>query len=203
MKAEDQPRFKNSDDCYFKSIMEESNCWYIVHLVERNDTDQDDIDEENEEILNHITSYLAQTIEIGGYGAVATADEDSLEGYYLVEFLGLPYTDQETGALKCDCNWLNPVPRARMWYTKSNLETKVNLVNVVATQLELMPISPSNMISNRGLRRDAEAKNAMNISVGTHNSILDEIKRRERLEYDPSRVYTGEMAESESDSDEE
>ena len=105
--------------------------------------------------------------------------------------------------MKCDCNWLNPVPRARMWYTKSNLETKVDLVNVVATQLELMPISPSNMISNRGLRRDAEAKNAMNISLGTHNFILDEIQRRERLEYDPSRIYTGEMAESDSDSDEE
>ena len=59
------------------------------------------------------------------------------------------------------------------------------------------------MISNRGLRRDAEAKNAMNISLDTHNSILDKIQRREKLEYDPSRVYTGEMVESESDSDEE
>ena len=61
-------------------------------------------------------------------------------------------------------------------------------------------VSQSNMIP-AGARRLLDGKIAEKISETSHNFILDEILRRERLEYDPSRVYTGDLAEPDSDSD--
>ena len=53
--------------------------------------------------------------------------------------------------------------------------------------------------------RKPQKKHALKISDDSHNSILDEIIRRERLEYDPSRVLVGneddDEYESDSDSD--
>ena len=43
----------------------------------------------------------------------------------------------------------------------------------------------------------------MRISDESIGFILDEIRRRERLEYDPSRVFVGAGDESESEEDEE
>ena len=51
-----------------------------------------------------------------------------------------------------------------------------------------------------GMRKEAEDNNAMKINRDCHNQILDEIVNRERLEYDPTRVYTDQKEEDE-DSD--
>ena len=48
----------------------------------------------------------------------------------------------------------------------------------------------------RIVRKAATEANAMRISEDSHNFILDEIVRRERLEYDPrSRVLVGDEEE--------
>ena len=44
-------------------------------------------------------------------------------------------------------------------------------------------------------------KKAMRIVDESHEFILDEISRRERLEHDPSRVFVAADEESESDED--
>ena len=46
-------------------------------------------------------------------------------------------------------------------------------------------------------------KNAMRISDESHEFTLDEIRRRERLECDPSRVFVAADEDSESDEDDE
>ena len=126
---------------------------------------------------------------VGEICAVATDDEEAADGYYIVQFTGLRYTDQAPGgSLKCEASWLNPVPGARKWFTKSVEDTTVNLVNVVSTGVVMLPISQSNMPPSRE-RKEAEKKKALKISEQFHNFILDEITRRERLEYDPSRVF--------------
>ena len=49
--------------------------------------------------------------------------------------------------------------------------------------------------------RKLQKKHALKISYDSYNSILDEIIRRERLEYDPSRVLLGDEYEDKYDSD--
>ena len=62
-------------------------------------------------------------------------------------------------------------------------------------------MSPTNMMGNRAVRQEAAEKDAMKISEESHEFILDEVMRRERLEHDPSRVFVA--AEEDSDDDED
>ena len=103
--AEDQKLFKNPVGCYFKSVLEDHNSWYIVELVEKSSIYKQDIDEERGVVLTHVTTYIAQRVQIGSVGAFAFQAKDKNEnedGYYLVEFTGLPNTDQKNNALRCD-----------------------------------------------------------------------------------------------------
>ena len=56
-------------------------------------------------MIHHLTSAVSDSVDIGKIGAIATEGEDTYDGYYLVEFAGCPYTEQETdGSLKCKGN---------------------------------------------------------------------------------------------------
>ena len=92
--------------------------------------------------------------------------------------------------MKCEGKWLNTVPNAPKWYSRSQAQEEVALLNLVSTEVELIPISPSNL-PPASIRRQAREANAERISDESHNFILDEILRRERLEYDPMRVVEG------------
>ena len=78
----------------------------------------------------------------------------------------------------------------------------VDLLNVVSTGVDMFPISQSNMPPSKR-QKEAKANGALKISEESHNFILDEIFRRDRLEYDPTRVFFGEEDESESESESE
>ena len=119
--AKDQERFKDSEDCYFKSISENENKWPIVDLAEKSNTDEEDIDEIREVTLTHMATSLASSVEVGNIGAFGFEKDDqetTEEDYYLVEFIGKPYLEQQTGTWLVECYWLISVPRARYWYTK-------------------------------------------------------------------------------------
>ena len=73
------------------------------------------------------------------------------------------------------------------------------MTNVVDAAVLMNPVSPSNMVP-AGPRRNLDGLIAVKISEESHNFILDEVQRRERLEYDPSRVYT-EDGNNDSDSE--
>ena len=132
-----------------------------------------------------MTSAVANSVVIGEFCAVATYAQDAPDGYYLVEFTGLPCTDQVDGLLECNANWLSPFKRARHWYTKQpGLDTVIDMITVVSTSVVMLPLSASNMPPNQ-----RTAIGAMKITEDAHHFIGDEILLRDRLEYDPSRVF--------------
>ena len=193
IQAENQERFADPQDCYFKPLLEDYNQWHFVELKVKDDTDEEEVEEEREIILRHVTTSLAASVEIYNIGAFAfqkdkTSEKETEEEYYLVEFISMPYTKQDESTLNVDCYWLNSVPGARFWYTKSKNPVTVDMAYVVATDVEMKPISPTNMIKNRSIRREAAQKNALRITDESHDFIVHEIDLRERLEYDPSRV---------------
>jgi len=167
------------------------------------------VDEEREVVLRHMTTSVARSIKIGNVGACAfdqgKGERGGEEECHLVEFASLPFTDQggDKCAWKVNCLWLNSVPGARCWCTKSTNETTLSVVYLVATDLQMHPISPTNMVRNLQVRKDAERLGALRLSNDSHDFILDEIERRERLECDPSRVFVGDEdscgSEEESD----
>ena len=155
---------------FFKPVLGNSNYWYLVDIIlSVNSEDQEDIYEANHEVLHHLTSAVADSVDIGDIGDIAIAVEDTDDGYYLVKFTGCPYTEQETyGSLKCKGNWLYQVPGARKWFTNSTTETNINMVNLVAISVLMDPISPSNRIP-RNSRKEATKKHTLKISDDSHN----------------------------------
>ena len=202
----------NPDGCHFRSLFGDENKWHFVELQERAASDPEEVDEEREVVLRHVTTSVARSIKIGNVGAHAFDKGEGERGggeevFYLVEFASLPFTDQEGArcAWKVNCLWLNSVPNARHWHTKSSVEVTLSVVCLVATDLQMHPISPTNMVRNLQVRKDAERLGALRLSNDSHDFIMDEIERRDRLEYDPSRVY-GEhegSSGSEEESDDE
>ena len=77
---------------------------------------------------------------------------------------------------------MNAVPTAPLWHTRSLLKVTVDVTKLVATDLEMQPMSQTNMIRSRSkrVRDEAEQKNAMKLSEESHEFILDEIRMRER-----------------------
>ena len=82
----------------------------------------------------------------------------------------------------------------------------VDLVHVVTTDVEMKPMSPTSVMKSRAVRQEAEQKNSIKIACELHEShefIIDEIRRRERLEHDPSRMFVAADEDSKSDKDNE
>ena len=95
------------------------------------------------------------------------------------------------------------MPNARHWYTKSTDEVTLSVVHLVATDVQMHPISPTNMVRSHLVRKDAERLGALRLSNDSHDFILDEIERRERLECDPSRVFGEDEGSSGSEEEDE
>ena len=70
---------------------------------------------------------------------------------YLVEWIGVPYTCEETGDLKWCGNYLNRVGGAPKWYTKSNLDDEYLVQHMVLGVVKVDPISDSE-IFKEGLK---------------------------------------------------
>ena len=108
---------------------------------------------------------------VGEFGAVATDDDEAPDGYYLVEFTGLPYTDQVYGLLKCNANWLFLLSSSTHWYTNERgYDTVIYLINVLSTGVVMLPISPSNIPPSQ--RRKEATKNGAIKSVRIPNILL-------------------------------
>ena len=61
------------DRLFFKPVLGNSNYWYLVDIIlSVNAEYQEDVDEANHEVLHHLTSAVADSVEIGDIGAIAT-----------------------------------------------------------------------------------------------------------------------------------
>ena len=81
----------------------------------------------------------------------------------------------------------------------------MDLTTILAPNLKLIPFSSENQPRSKISRKLAEDNDAMMLTQEDHDTIMDEIQLRDRLEYDPMMVMAGEDEEEdlESDSDEE
>ena len=61
----------NPDGCHFRSLFGDENKWHIVELHERATSDPEEVDEEREVVLRHVTTSVAGSIKIGNVGACA------------------------------------------------------------------------------------------------------------------------------------
>jgi hypothetical protein len=184
---EEQLRFQSVTDCKYRKILEERNIWDIVVLeVDHNQTNMDDVDAARDEVLVLLSSNIAANVEIGGYGAIVTSDENADFGYWMIEWTSEPYTCQDTGRLVCDGYHLNPVGGAPKWCTPSGDAKTVPLVHIVMTDVQMDPIEEGrNMSSSTCVKKkECVEQEALRIEEDSHDYISDEIFRRETLEHE-------------------
>lgn len=108
-------------------------------------SDAEEVDEEREVVLRHVTTTVARSIQIGNVGAHAFDMGEGGRGeesHHLVEFASLPWTDQEDDkcAWKVNHLWFNSVHRARHWCTKSDSQATLSGVVPKLRQTRLAQI---------------------------------------------------------------
>ena len=62
---------------------------------------------------------IKRNIVVGDFFTQVADDCDAKEGYYTVEWIWVPYTDQFIGELVCNDHYLYPIGRSSRWYTKN------------------------------------------------------------------------------------
>jgi hypothetical protein len=151
---------------------------------------------------------MAEEIEDGKYGAVMTQDNIT-HGYYLVRWASETYAAQEdtdewaSGELVCDAAYLNPVGRARNWYTPGDDRETIRVQHVVAANLELVEPSDAVKLPSTCNRRDALSKGARRLLDDCHLTILDEINQRDILDYEENEDSSSDDDSSVEPSEEE
>jgi hypothetical protein len=185
----DQPRFQQNRLCKYWEIFKGENDWILVQTTPKKGIDPLDIEQSQKEVLEGIMTRMAETIKEKNYGAVMTED-DNTNGYYLVRWASEPYASQEVtdewaiGELVCDGTYLNPVGRARNWYTQGEDSVTLRVQHVVAANLQLEKPSDQVRLPSACNRTEALKKGATRLSDDSHMTILDEIDRRDILDYE-------------------
>jgi hypothetical protein len=195
IEPEKQPRFEQNKECKYWPIFGGHNDWRIITSIPSNENDPLDVEEAKKEVLEGVAARMAEQIECNNYGAVMTEDE-ATHGYYLVEWTSEPYALQEEtdefreGELVCDATYLDPVGRARNWYTPgtSTGVTLIRIQHVVAGDVKLLSPSPTVKLPRTCNRQEAIRKKAVRLSDSSHEEILDEINRRDVLNFEEQDI---------------
>ena len=104
------------------------------------------------------------------------------------------------GEKQCNTYELNVIPGASKWWTRSETLYVIDMINVVDTDVKVEPVSASNMLPPR-VRRQLTNHIAVKISEESHNFVIDEVWRRDQLEYDPDLVVVSGEDDPEIDLD--
>ena len=152
---------------------------------------------------------MSLMIKEGEVRAVGTTDEAAM-GYYIVQWKSKPYALQAdaegmpgilmAGAMVVDGLYFNRVQRAPYWYTQSEEMSIIEVRHVLRSGLQLEEISEMNKLPRACNRLEATRKNAGNISMQEHKTIMEEAVRRDRLEYNDD---DGSKEDKDKDSDNE
>ena len=181
-------------------------------------------------VLESIANVMASEVQEGKIGVVSTVDDK----YYLVQWTCLPYhMDSDSilteydppihiknGELVCKGEYLESLNRAKGWYYKTELQTVVQLQQVLAADVKLSRIkAPNNLLPRAGwpqreppfdkqgkkperLRQLQQAEESRKICDTNHGEILEEMRRRQLLDYEEEEETDGDGEEQgESDND--
>jgi len=224
-----QPRYAENRECarwvYFTGL----NNWKIVELRSDAKSDESEEEDAYQLILDDLGFFASGEIKLGGYGAVAVQDGENGIDYYVVKWTGLPYAASESivledksrveaGELLCTAMFLNKVPGTKYWYThpvdragnvdidgsRTETATTVRMRQTMAANLDVAPMSDAHNPPPRGFKTgrkaaDLASKQPVKLSSASHEAIIWENVRRERLAYDEDCCSESEADEADED----
>jgi hypothetical protein len=168
---------------------------------------EEDISEVRQVVLTGIASNMAATVVEGEYGAISTSAQNC--GYYMVKFLSCPYVNQEAinvdgqiiakGAMIADACYLELVDKKRKdwndWYIEPIGEPQLVTVAMRTLVHPHIPVFratekahiPKRMCIDTGLGAFFQ-RTPVQLPTNEHEVLLDEISRRDKLEFDQNKA---------------
>ena len=179
--------------------MGEFNKWNIVEFSNK-DTDETAFEEVHKVVLDEIAANMAVLICEGNYGAISTNDVKT-HGYYVVRFLCNPYTLQQDitvdgqvlqqGEQVVDACYLSSMQNNTHWYWEPERQpqlVKVCVRTIVHPMLDVVKPNnvtdlPRSLCSRQNASKVLRRKPVL-LKEGDHDHILDEIQRRDLIEFE-------------------
>jgi hypothetical protein len=197
--AADQPRYGKVERCKYSNILGSYNDWIIMPFKHGVDNSEEDMDDIHQMILNSIAGQMAATIEKNSFGVVNT-DDQRTDGFYVIKFLSKAYTLQEditvndellkSGTLVCDAEYQSQAQPGSLWYVRSSNETqpiKLQVSKILITDLSVDIIDGVSQL-DRSMRsmtqEEVSARKPFKLSSYDYDRIIDEISRREEIDYE-------------------
>jgi hypothetical protein len=214
----DQPRYKQNKQCKLWPVFEGHNDWEIVQIRPGDDSAEEELEEVYATVLESIADVIASEIEEEKIGAVSTVDDKyyllkwtslpyRMEGdHFLTEYD--PPIHVKDGELVCNGIYLEEVHRARGWFYQTEIKTVVRLQQVLGADIQMNPIkAPDNLLPRGGwpqreppfekqgktperLAQLEQAERSMKISASDHAEMLEEMRRRQLLDYEEEEAET-------------
>ena len=130
-------------------------------------------------------------------------DKDDSYGYDLVIWDSLPYTLQENdvendlkeGDLVIDVTNLYRIERRENWYASSDTKSKIKLIYVVNANIEMKTGSLPHGFRSSSINGNFIGK----MNDECHDYILDEINRRDRLNYEEELLSDNDESDNEDE----
>jgi hypothetical protein len=218
-----QPRYEQSKQCELWPVFEGHNDWEIVEIKPGENTGDDTMEDVYATVLESIADVMASEIEQGKIGAVSTVDETyyllqwtslpyRIEGdQFLTEYD--PPIHVKDGELVCEGKYLEELLRAKGWYYPTAIRTVVRLQQVLAADIKLSRITaPDNLLPRSGwpqreppfeklgkrperVRQLQLAEQSTKICQNDHDEVLEEMRRRQLLDYDEEEETDNEQEE--------
>jgi hypothetical protein len=193
-----QPRYQNVSNCKYASVLGDYNQWIIMPFLLGKDSTEGDLEEIHHTILTSIASNIAATVAESSYGAVNTEDPQT-DGFYIVKFISSPYTLQNdvevngdrisSGTLVCDAEYLSPAFKGSNWYVTpigNIVSVVVEMSKVLISNIDVeLATERSQLDRNLKVLTSSEilSKKPFRLSDNDRKNIIDEIRRREAMEY--------------------
>ena len=195
--AENQPCYSPVLNCKYHDILGDYNNWIIMPFITYSNTCEDDIEELHKSILINISDKMGTFVTEYTYGAVNTNDSRT-DGFYIVKFLSRPYTLQQDetydneilkeGCLVSDAEYLTPAMKDSSWYINSKLDAvKVDMKKVIVPKLDVSIAKSSSDLDytmSSMTQKEIDEKEPFKLSSEDYDAIMDEIHRRESVEFE-------------------
>ena len=163
------------------------------------DTTSDDLEDIHQTILTSVASNIAATITANSYGAM-NADDPKTDGFYIIQFTSPPYTLQNdievngdkitSGNLVCDAEYLSPAQKGSNWYVTPSkndvLHVVIEMSKVLVTNIPINIVTGLSELDRNMktlTKSDLRIKKPFLLTVDVKNQIIDEIRRRDCMEY--------------------
>ena len=92
--ASKQKRFIENRDCKYWGTFQGLNNWKIIRYNKNVQGEDEVVEEFSQHVIEFYSDAMAEKIKTDDVGAFLT-EENKADGYYLVKWLGTPYTLQE------------------------------------------------------------------------------------------------------------